>query len=300
VKWNNYNVPIVNEGRVPLLERNTVVALRTERIRLDELPRLASGLQRLGRDVADLDGLLCLGNKAELRVMVTASDAYTHATTTRIACYRKDDIATGPFLDLPGRAGLEVESDNPPVADRPAGIAAVLLIGAPGSGKSSVLGALATRLEIAEVEHGAIESEELARGFPRANASTWIAQLQAALRFQRDSGRRLFLIAATTESDSELRGLIAASKSDLRLVVCLAATADVLAERLQRREPDGWPGKAALIARGREMAERIPALSGIDVRIDTSSGDAAEIAAQIHGEMQRRGLLTAPSEWSAA
>jgi adenylate kinase family enzyme len=47
---------------------------------------------------------------------------------------------------------------------------ALLLIGAPGAGKSAVLDALATLLEIEEIEHGAIESEQLARGLPLLGA----------------------------------------------------------------------------------------------------------------------------------
>lgn len=43
---------------------------------------------------------------------------------------------------------------------------AIILTGAPGSGKSSVLAALSTLLEIEGVAFGAIESEQLARGWP--------------------------------------------------------------------------------------------------------------------------------------
>ncbi len=42
--------------------------------------------------------------------------------------------------------------------------AALVLIGAPGSGKSTVLDALAAELEREGVAHGAIETEELTRG----------------------------------------------------------------------------------------------------------------------------------------
>jgi predicted ATPase len=46
-------------------------------------------------------------------------------------------------------------------------VCAVVITGAPGSGKSSVLDALATRLEIEGVAHGVIESEQLAEGVAR-------------------------------------------------------------------------------------------------------------------------------------
>jgi gluconate kinase len=169
-------------------------------------------------------------------------------------------------------------------------VAAVILIGAPGSGKSAVLDALATRLEIEGVAHGAIESEELARGLPLLPADAWIDQLAAVLRLQREGGRRLFLIAATTESNDELRGVVTAAGADVTLTVCLVAPADLLAERLERREPDRWPGKQRLIAHARELASTIPRLRGIDRLIDTSERDAEEVALEVYAEMRINGL----------
>ena len=46
---------------------------------------------------------------------------------------------------------------------------AMILTGAPGSGKTSVLDALCTRLEIDGVRFGAFETEQLARGWPWLN-----------------------------------------------------------------------------------------------------------------------------------
>jgi predicted GTPase len=48
---------------------------------------------------------------------------------------------------------------------------APILIGAPGCGKSSVIDALGTMLEIDDVEFGAIETEQLARGWPCLRAA---------------------------------------------------------------------------------------------------------------------------------
>ncbi len=137
------------------------------------------------------------------------------------------------------------------IVDTASMVCAVVLTGAPGSGKSSVLDALATRLEIEGVAHGAIESEELGRGFPALPGLRWVESLAAVLELQWDSGRRLFLVVATTETAQELRGVIDATRADRSLVACLVASAETVAERLQRREPDDWPGKQALIARAR-------------------------------------------------
>jgi gluconate kinase len=172
----------------------------------------------------------------------------------------------------------------------------LLLIGAPGAGKSSALDALATRLEIAGVAHGAIESEELARGFPLLDASRWIAQLGVVLELQREAGRHLFLIAATVEDDEELRELRGALRADQSIAVCLAAPPELLAERLERRESDRWPGKRRLIEHARALAQSVPRLAGIEVVIDTGGRTADDVAAQILEEMRARGLPAPPAE----
>jgi predicted AAA+ superfamily ATPase len=59
---------------------------------------------------------------------------------------------------------------------------AVLLIGSPGAGKSSVLGALSAELERSRVPFGALESEQLSEGWPRLSAEDWVPQLAAVMR----------------------------------------------------------------------------------------------------------------------
>jgi chloramphenicol 3-O-phosphotransferase len=170
-------------------------------------------------------------------------------------------------------------------------IAALVLIGAPGAGKSAVLDALSTLLEAGGVEHGAIESEELARGFPLLQNSLLVEQLTDALAVQRRAGRRLFLIAFTAESEDELSDVLAGVGAPRSLVACLRAPAEALAARLQAREPDRWPGKAALVAHARELAEVVPALEGIDLRLDTEGRDAEDLARTVLAAMRERGLL---------
>jgi chloramphenicol 3-O-phosphotransferase len=170
-------------------------------------------------------------------------------------------------------------------------IAAVVLTGAPGTGKSSALEALSTLLEIGGVEHGAIESEQLAWGWPWLPFGAAVQQLEAVLALQRRAGRHLFLVVATTENVEELRGVIDAVRADRVLVVCLAARPETVAARLAEREPDRWPGKHDLIARARTLARAIPQVEGIDVVIDTDEVNADQVAAQVRDTMTTRGLL---------
>jgi broad-specificity NMP kinase len=170
-------------------------------------------------------------------------------------------------------------------------VAALLLTGAPGTGKSSTLEALSTLLEIEAVGHGAIEAEQLAWGWPWLSVGDAAEQLGAVLEIQRRAGRRLFLVAAGVEDEQEMALLAGALRADLLLVVCLAAPPDVVAARLEGREPDHWPGKLDLIRRAKKLATTMPRVEGIDLIIDTTAADAREVAAQIRDAMSARGLL---------
>lgn len=170
-------------------------------------------------------------------------------------------------------------------------IAALVLIGAPGAGKSAVLEALSTLLERGGVTHGAIESEELTRGFPALSNAVLVEQLSSALAAQRSAGRRLFLIAFTAESASELRSVLEATEAERTLVVCLHTRADVLAERLHAREPERWPGKPGLIVHARRLAGIVPALDGIDLGLETEDCDPEDVARAVLVAMGERALL---------
>ena len=170
-------------------------------------------------------------------------------------------------------------------------VAAVVLIGAPGAGKSSVLEGLATLHDIEAVEHGALEAEQLSLGRPLLPASDWVPQLAAVLSLQRGAGRRRFLISATVGSEEDLAAVRSATAADQLLVVCLRASSETVAARIDAREPDRWPGKAPLVTRARRLASSVPRLSGIDIVIETEHRDANDVAAEIFQEMRRRGLL---------
>jgi gluconate kinase len=167
---------------------------------------------------------------------------------------------------------------------------AVLLTGAPGAGKSSVLQKLANLLEIEAITFGALDSEQLAWGSPWLDNKPWLAQLRAIFEIQRRAGRSRFLVAATTETTAELRALREAIAVDRIIVVLLSASPDVLAARIDEREPDTWVGKQDLIDHARHLASSMEELSGIDLRLSTASRDAQDVAIELRGALRSYGL----------
>jgi hypothetical protein len=157
-----------------------------------------------------------------------------------------------------------------------------------------VLEELATLHEIEHVEHGALEAEQLSLGLPLLRASDWVPQLEAVLSLQRDAGRRLFLISATVECASDLAAVRTATGADALLVICLTASPQKVAERIDAREPDRWPGKAPLIERARRLARSVPLLPGVDVVIDTENREAADVATEVFATMRDRVVGGAP------
>lgn len=168
---------------------------------------------------------------------------------------------------------------------------ALILTGAPGSGKSSVLDALSTLLEIDEVSFGAIETEQLARGWPWLTPAQWLPQLAVTIRFQRLAGRHLFLVATTTETEHELRDVLEAVAAEHVVVVCLTAPGDLVAGRVAEREPDAWPGKRPLVEHAQKLADQIPSIPGIDVLIPTNDREATEVAVEVRQLLSAKGML---------
>jgi energy-coupling factor transporter ATP-binding protein EcfA2 len=158
---------------------------------------------------------------------------------------------------------------------------ALLLIGAPGTGKSTILEALGSALERAEIPHSTLESEQLSMGWPLLPSDVWIPVLASVLSAQRSAGRTLFLIAATPESPSDLSAIQTAIPADDIATVCLSAPPDLVATRIDAREPDSWPGKPHLITHARHLATQIPTFPGITETISTDGTTAPSIATRL-------------------
>ena len=144
-----------------------------------------------------------------------------------------------------------------------------------------MLEALGTELERREIMYGSIESEQLSQGWPLLDAAVWTRALAAVLALQRAAGRTLFVVAATTEDAAQLDAVVAAAAADRTLVVALSAPPDVVAARLEAREPDTWPGKRRLVAHARALAETLPRLARVDVVMETVGRDPREVATEV-------------------
>ena len=159
--------------------------------------------------------------------------------------------------------------------------AAIVITGAPGAGKSSVAEAFTTLLDNDGIEHGAIESEQLAWGTPWLEEAQANEQLATVLRLQRGYGRRLFVVVATCEAQADLDALVAAVGASRTLVVALHAPGDVCAARVLAREPVRWAARESLADHARELAGVIPALPGIDLVLSTDGRSEEAVAAEL-------------------
>jgi hypothetical protein len=156
-----------------------------------------------------------------------------------------------------------------------------VITGAPGAGKSSVAEAFTTLLDNAGIEHGAIESEQLAWGTPWLEEAQAYEQLAVLLRMQRGYGRRLFVVVATTETEEDLRGLCVAIGAERTFVVALSVPGEVAAARVLAREPERWAARDSLAEHAAELAPVIPALPGVDLVLSTDGRDAESVATDL-------------------
>ena len=149
---------------------------------------------------------------------------------------------------------------------------AVLITGAPGSGKTSVLTALSDALSDDDVPHVTVEVEMLAWTHPPLTDEQRLRHVRAIC-----AGHPLALVAETVESEAELAALREAVGADRSFVVRLEAPPDTLAERIVAREPPGWSGLSALVEHARAMAP----VAGADLVLSTDGEIAEAIAARI-------------------
>jgi hypothetical protein len=119
-KQKNYGVPIVKDGRISVLKSNSIVELRVHELDLESRSQIASYVRRANEAAGldpdgppDLQAILALEPGAsKLRFRVTATHAYTNATTTRIVEYDDSNIKRGKFRRGSGRRSLQIVSTS--------------------------------------------------------------------------------------------------------------------------------------------------------------------------------------------
>jgi chloramphenicol 3-O-phosphotransferase len=166
--------------------------------------------------------------------------------------------------------------------------AVLVLTGAPGAGKSSVLEALSDLLADDGVSHGCLEAEQLAWGHPWLSHARCFEQLAVIARMQRGFGRTLFLVTVTAETTDDLRAVLDAFAPSRSLTICLVAAPATHADRVLAREPAGWSGRERLADHARDLAARVPELDGIDLTVDTDGRTAEDVAREVRDALDRR------------
>lgn len=156
-----------------------------------------------------------------------------------------------------------------------------MLTGAPGAGKSSVLEALSDSLVLDDVRHAMIETEALTSAHPALDDEQWFAPVAAVCRLYRDFGYERLLVAATVDTDDDLRGLVDAVGADEHVVVGLEAQPETLRRRITEREPKGWSGLDELVVASERLGPVIADLDAITLALSTEGQRPEAVAARI-------------------
>jgi predicted kinase len=167
------------------------------------------------------------------------------------------------------------------VVRAPDRVFALVLIGPPGAGKTSVPEALSDALVDDDLRHATIETEALTSAHPALDDEAWFVHVRAACALYRKHGFAVLLVAATVESDADLRGLLAAVAAEEHVVVRLEAEPATLAERIAAREPPGWSGLEALIEASARLTPVVAGLAGVALALSTDGQRAGVVAARI-------------------
>jgi RNase adaptor protein for sRNA GlmZ degradation len=169
---------------------------------------------------------------------------------------------------------------------------AVIITGAPGAGKSSALTALSDLLGDDEIPHVTIELDDLARGWPWRYPPAAYEGLAAFMSVQRTE---LLVAAATITSREDLARLLTAAGCDAHLLVRLHAQPDTLRRRIRARETIPWSGLEALVDRAETLQERMAALEGVHLALDSESATPQALAQTIRSASSRARSTRSPT-----
>jgi hypothetical protein len=152
---------------------------------------------------------------------------------------------------------------------------ALVVIGPPGSGKTSVVTALHDVLVDSDVAHGVIEVEALAWGHPDSDDQAF-RHLASLVRQYESGGCPLLIVGATATSADYLAAVITAIGPDDYRVVGLDADPETLRERIVAREPPEWSGLSQLLEEVEGLAATSRSLT--DVHFTCCTEDTSPFA----------------------
>jgi shikimate kinase len=158
---------------------------------------------------------------------------------------------------------------------------AVVVVGPPGSGKTSVLTALHDLLADSDVAHAVIEAEAVAWAHPPAGDEQTFRHLESLCRMYDEAGCELILVGATATSGDYMARLFAAVRAADHLVVRLEANPSTLRERIVDREPPEWSGLRHLVDATEQIARASSSLEGVDLVCSTEDSSAVAVADRI-------------------
>ena len=154
---------------------------------------------------------------------------------------------------------------------------AVVLTGPPGAGKTLVLTALSDALVPDEVEHAAVDVDEVAWSYPFPSLGQRCGHLRAWCDSHRRAGRELLLVAEVIESPDHLGDVLEALGADDHLLVRLEARLPTLRQRIVAREPPGWFGLEFLLEEAKSLHRNMSELDGVHLVLDTERLGSTEI-----------------------
>lgn len=161
---------------------------------------------------------------------------------------------------------------------------AVVVTGAPGSGKSVALMLLSDALVDDEIAHAVIDVDEVAWAYPYPSDPERLALMRASWEAHREAGHELLVVGEVIESNDVLGALLESVGAEDHLLVLLDAPLEALRERIVEREPPGWSGLEYLLGATERYAGLLKELDGIHLTLDTAALAPHEIAARIRAE----------------
>ena len=158
---------------------------------------------------------------------------------------------------------------------------AVVITGAPGSGKTETLIGLHDALADAGIAHAAVDVDEVAWTFPYPDAAARLEAVRDACASHRRRGASLFLLAEVVETPAQLRDLLEAAGAEEHVLVRLLASPAVRRARIIAREPPGWSELEQLLE---ETAKHEDRLEG-GLVLDTERSTPRELGERIRAAL---------------